>query len=139
VFDTFEKPAREAIECAQDEAQEMGHGMVGVEHLLLGLVRYPDSTAGRVLADFGLAIAPLREVVRERLDPGPGVIPEGQLRFSPEAKRALNSARRFGLNEPGTEHMLRVLVRGGEGGACEILRAGGVDPAEIRFATKKQA
>jgi ATP-dependent Clp protease ATP-binding subunit ClpC len=139
VFETFEKSAREAIERAQDEAREMGHGMVGVEHLLLGLVSDQNSTAGRVLAESGLTITSLREVVRERLDPGLNPTSKGQLRFSAEAKDALNSAHRFGLNEPGTEHMLLVLVGRGERGACEILRARGADPAQIRFATKKQA
>jgi ATP-dependent Clp protease ATP-binding subunit ClpC len=98
VFETFEEPARGAIDRAQDEAREMGHGMVGVEHLLLGLVSDQKSTAGRVLAEFGLTIAPLRELVRERLDPGPGSTPGRKLRFSSEAKDALSSAHRFGLS-----------------------------------------
>jgi ATP-dependent Clp protease ATP-binding subunit ClpA len=38
VFETFKEPAREAIARAQDEAREMGHEMVGVEHLLLDLL-----------------------------------------------------------------------------------------------------
>jgi ATP-dependent Clp protease ATP-binding subunit ClpC len=52
MFETFKEPAREAIARAQDEAREMGHEMVGVEHLLLGLVSDQNSTAGRVLAQF---------------------------------------------------------------------------------------
>lgn len=30
--------------------------------------------------------------------------------FSPEAKHTLSSANRFGMGEPGTEHMLIVIV-----------------------------
>jgi hypothetical protein len=59
--------------------------------------------------------------------------------FSPEAKDGLRSANRFGLGEPGTEHMLIVIVGRGEGGACEILRVLGADPHRIRFDTKKRA
>jgi ATP-dependent Clp protease ATP-binding subunit ClpA len=100
MFETFKEPAREAIARAQDEAREMGHEMVGVEHLLLVLVSDQNSMASRVLAQFGLTIAPLRELVQERLDPGPGSTIRGQLRFSAEAKDALNSAHGFGLNGP---------------------------------------
>lgn len=139
MFETFTEPACEAIARTQDETRTMRHEMVGVEHLLLGLVSDQNSTAGRVLARFGLKIAPLRKLVQERLDPGPGSATTGQLRFSPEAKDALNSAHRFGLNEPAPEHILVVLVRRGEGGASEILRAAGADPDQIRLETKKQA
>ena len=37
VFETFTEQAREAIECAQNETRDMGHGAVQVERLLLGL------------------------------------------------------------------------------------------------------
>jgi hypothetical protein len=84
-------------------------------------------------------VEPVRELVRERLAVGPGSCPEGQLPFSPTAKDALRSAYRFGMGEPGTEHLLVVLTRGGEGGASEILRALGADPNRIRFETKKRA
>jgi ATP-dependent Clp protease ATP-binding subunit ClpC len=139
VFEAFSEQAREAIACAQDEAREMGHGAVQVEHLLIGLFVTEDDILTRLWADFGLAVQPVREMVRERLGVGPGSRPEGQLPFSPTAKDALRSAYRFGMGEPGTEHLLVVLTRRGEGGASEILRALGVDPNRIRFETKKRA
>jgi hypothetical protein len=98
-----------------------------------------NAIAGRVLGDFGLTIAPVRDLVRERLGVGSSSLPEARLRFSSEASGALRSAYRFGLGGPGTEHMLIVIVRRGEGGACELLRALGVDPNTVRFETKKRA
>ncbi|MFZ0973658.1 MAG: Clp protease N-terminal domain-containing protein [Solirubrobacteraceae bacterium] len=124
---------------AQDEARGRGHGTVEVEHLLLGLFSDQDGIAGRVFADFGLAVEPVRALVRERLGVGSDSLAEGRMAFSPEAKDALRSANRFGMGEPGTEHMLLVIVRRGEGGACDILRVLGADPQRIRFETKKQA
>ena len=47
---------------AQDEAREMGHRTVQVEHLLLGLASDQDGISGRVFADFGLTIEPIREL-----------------------------------------------------------------------------
>jgi ATP-dependent Clp protease ATP-binding subunit ClpA len=124
---------------AQREARDMGHGAVQVVHLLLGLFSDGDDIVDRVWADFGLTIEPVRELVRERLGVGPGSAPEGQLPFSPTAKDALRSAHRFGMGEPGTEHMLIVLTARGEGGVSEILRGLGADPNRIRFETKRRA
>ncbi len=56
-----------------------------------------------------------------------------------QAKGVLRSANRWGLGKPDTEHMLVVIVSRGEGGACEILRALGVDPHRVRFETKRRA
>ncbi len=121
---------------AQDEARGLGHGTVEVEHLLLRLFSDRDGSAGRVFADFGLAVEPVRALVRERLGVGWDSLAEGRMAFSPEAKDALRSANRFGMGEPGTEHVLLVIVRRG---ACDILRVLGADPHRIRFETKKRA
>lgn len=139
LFEMFTEQAREAIVRAQDEARELGHRTVRIEHLLLGLFSDQDGIPGRVFADFGLTIEHLRDLVRERLGVGVGSPAHGKVPFSPEAEDALRSANRVGMGEPGTEHMLIVIVRRGEGGACEILRALGADPHRIRFETKTRA
>jgi Histidine kinase-, DNA gyrase B-, and HSP90-like ATPase/Clp amino terminal domain, pathogenicity island component len=79
-----------------------------------------------------------RRLVRERLDVGSTSAPGLQLWFSPEAKDALKSAHQFGLGEPGTEHMLIVILGRGEGSACEIPRALGADPHRIRSETRSE-
>jgi ATP-dependent Clp protease ATP-binding subunit ClpA len=135
----FTEPAREAIGCARDEAREMGHETVQVEHLLLGLFSDQAGIPGRVFTDFGLTVEPVRGLVRERLGAASSSLAQGILPFSPEAKEALRSANRIGMGAPATEHVLIVIVRRGEGGACEILRALGADPHRIRFETKKRA
>jgi ATP-dependent Clp protease ATP-binding subunit ClpA len=139
LFEMFSEPAREAIGRAQDEAREMGHDSVQVEHLLLGLFSDQAGIPGRVFADFGLTVEPVRGQVRERVGGALSSLPEGRLPSSPEAKEALRLANRIGMGAAETEHMLILIVRGGDGGACEILRALGADPHRIRFATKKRA
>jgi ATP-dependent Clp protease ATP-binding subunit ClpC len=139
LFEMFSEPAREAIGRAQDEAREMGHERVKVEHLLLGLFSDQAGIAGCVFADFGLTVDRVRGQVRERLGAALSSLPEGRLPFSPEAKEALRSANRIGMGAPATEHVLIVIVRRGEGGACEILRALEADPHRVRFETKKRA
>jgi ATP-dependent Clp protease ATP-binding subunit ClpA len=139
LFEMFTEQAREAIVRAQDEAREMGHSAVHVEHLLLGLCWDQNAIAGRVLADFGPTIDPVRDLVRKRIGAGSSSTAAARPRFSPKTRDVLRLANQFALGEPGTEHVLIVIVRRGEGGPCEILRALGADPHRIRFETKKRA
>ena len=50
----FTPRAEEALRLSQEAAEEMGHGYVGSEHLLLGLIREEEGIAHRVLAEYGV-------------------------------------------------------------------------------------
>ena len=50
----FTPRAEESLRLAQEAAQELGHGYVGCEHLLLGLLREEEGIAHRVLTEYGL-------------------------------------------------------------------------------------
>ena len=52
----FTPRAEEALRLSQEAAEEMGHGYVGSEHLLLGLIREEEGIAHRVLAEYGLPV-----------------------------------------------------------------------------------
>lgn len=80
-FTRFTPEARQAIVLAQQEARALHHGHVGTDHLLLGLLE-PESARD----------------VRARMKPGDVEI-EGQIPFTPEAKRALELALRSALAE----------------------------------------
>jgi len=48
VFERFTDGARHVVNLAQEEAKELGHNHVGVEHILLGLLREEDGLAAQV-------------------------------------------------------------------------------------------
>ncbi len=54
---------KKALHFALDEAKKLLHGHVGAEHLLLGLLRHKDSTAGAVLHEHGMQLYEVREHV----------------------------------------------------------------------------
>ena len=54
-----------AIEHAIEEARLMHHNFVGTEHLLLGLLRDPETIAAQVLTNLGLKLDPARDVIRD--------------------------------------------------------------------------
>jgi ATP-dependent Clp protease ATP-binding subunit ClpA len=74
-FDRFTEEAREAVVRAQEEAARLRHPWLGTEHLLLGLLRRPDSRAGRVLSGVGVTVASVEgELVRELGEPPSGQV-----------------------------------------------------------------
>ncbi|GII80164.1 Clp protease [Sphaerisporangium rufum] len=54
MFERFHQDARQAVVLAQAEARLLDDEHIGTEHVLLGLLRQPDSVAGRVLVGHGL-------------------------------------------------------------------------------------
>jgi hypothetical protein len=57
--------AKRVIELAIDEARRLGHGYIGTEHLLLGLVREGEGIAAGVLESLGVSLDRTRtEVIR---------------------------------------------------------------------------
>ena len=66
--------AKRVLELAIDEARLMGHGYVGTEHLLLGLLREGEGVAAQVLENLGIDLDRARSEVLELLGgrpPGP--------------------------------------------------------------------
>jgi ATP-dependent Clp protease ATP-binding subunit ClpA len=70
VFERFTQPAHRVVELAEEEADRLGHGYVGPEHVLLGIVRHGDSRAARVLQTHGLDLAAVRVEVGRLVDQG---------------------------------------------------------------------
>jgi ATP-dependent Clp protease ATP-binding subunit ClpA len=62
----FTRGAKKALELGLREAIRLGHGYLGTEHLLLGMVRDERCSGARILAAHGLALERVRaEVLRE--------------------------------------------------------------------------
>jgi len=69
MFEKFTKDARESVVGAQAEARALGADRIGTEHVLLGMLRAPDSVAARSLQRLGVAHADVLAAVRA-LPPG---------------------------------------------------------------------
>ena len=88
----FTPTAEEALRLAQEAAGELGHGSVGTEHLLLGLMREDEGMAHTVLTEAGLTDDLLTEMVRKSVGAGlPGGNPAQGL--TPRAKHVLEIAK----------------------------------------------
>ena len=130
----FTPRAEEALRLSQEAAEEMGHGYVGSEHLLLGLIREEEGIAHRVLSEYGVTDEMVCDVLQRSVGKGlSGAAPSQGL--TPRAKSvvelAVSEAARMGSSYIGTEHLLMGILREGGNMALRILRTMGVDPKKM--------
>ncbi|MDQ7026812.1 MAG: ATP-dependent Clp protease ATP-binding subunit [Anaerolineae bacterium] len=139
-MERFTQRARRVLSLAQEEAERLQHGLIGTEHLLLGLMREEGGVAGRVLRDLGLEARRVEDLVNRLTDPSNRTT-AGNPDLSEGTKKvlelAVDEARRMGHHYIGTEHLLLGLVRQQDGIAIEVLRRLGVSPEEVRRQTRR--
>src|SRR5687767_8449352 len=68
---TISPRTKKVIELAIDEARKLGHGHVGPEHLLLGLVREGQGIASGVIESLGVTMAKVRQQVLATIGQAP--------------------------------------------------------------------
>lgn len=135
----FSTAARMAVLNAEEEAGQLGHGHVGTEHLLLGILAEGDSPAARALVAWGADLNGARIKVAEAVGPERAAGPPRDRAYTDRARRALERASRLSLrrHEPQVtpEHIL-VSVLDVEGRAGQVLRGLGVDVSGLRAAVE---
>jgi len=140
-FTQFTKQARTVVVRAEEEAKELGHGQVGTEHLLLGVLRAEGETAAQILKRLGVELEPTRAGIVRSVGSGDCVKAGKPLPFTPRAKRVLEHSLREALDlqhsSIGTEHILLGLVRERSGLAARVLRDLGADAERVREETKQ--
>jgi ATP-dependent Clp protease ATP-binding subunit ClpA len=137
LFRRFTDRARSAVSAAQQEAQDHGHGYIGTEHLLLGVLDEGANVAIKVLESLEVEPADLRAELVASLLPTGGL--QGEKRpFTPLAKAVLehaaSEALSLGHNYIGCEHLLLGLVAVEDGLASQVLRRMGVELRTTRRA-----
>lgn len=128
---------KQAIDLAMEQARQLGHGHLGTEHLLLGLLGAGDGVAVQVLASMSIPPEEVRRRVENIIGPGrsPGT-PAGRILPTPQARKVLSLTLRealaLGHNDVGTGHLLLALLAEGHGIAAQVLTALGADHARAR-------
>ena len=120
----FTSRAKEAIQCAQEEAVSLGHNYVGSEHILYGLIKEGAGVACKVLGNQGITPEDVEMKIIEMI--GKEVITSNEtLGFTPRSKRVIENsfieAKKLGYDYIGTEHLLMGILREGDSIAVRIL------------------
>jgi len=132
----FTPRAENVLRLAQETALELGHGYVGCEHILLGLLREDGSAACRALGEAGVTEEQLREQLVRTVGHGlSGSLPSQGL--TPRARSAVEMAVAEAMRI-GTEHLLLGLLRDGGNMAVRLLAAVGADPKRLYAAVVRR-
>lgn len=128
-FNRFTQRAKKAIDLAFESAKNLGHNIVGSEHILLGLLKEEEGIAAKVLSKVGFTEAYLEGKIVDMEGKGEG-IPE-DIVLSPRSKQILELSGMFAnklkTNYIGTEHILLAIIQEGEGIANKVLNYAGVN------------
>jgi len=121
----YDDRARLVFHFAREEGANLGHSMIGPEHLLLGLMR-EGGTASKALAEFGATVEGVRQQVEALVGRGDGLPRNETAAITPRARRVMelagSEARSLGSNVIATEHILLGIIREGDGVAFRILQ-----------------
>ncbi len=135
--------ARQVVVYAHDEARLLNHGYIGTEHLLLGLMREPESLAAHTLEAFDVLLEEARAQVVRIVGRGEQIRDEHrQIPLTPGAKKVLEQSMREAIagNGPAieTEHLLLALLSISDSVAVKVLREFDLSPDQVRDEVAQQ-
>ena len=111
----FTRQAETALELAKKAAQSLKHNYVGTEHILIGLMKEKEGTAGKILEEFGLEEERLEALIDQLIAPPDTLLAERTPGYSPRARKILEGAAReaesFHEAQAGTEHLLLAMLK----------------------------
>ena len=125
VLELFSDRARQVVVEASETARALGHGFIGAEHLLLGVIAEKHGVGARVLESLGVSDEAVRGELLLRHPQGDRPS-EGALPFNEEGRsvleRSLVEAKNLGDSRIQTEHMLLALLSTEPRSAAESAR-----------------
>ncbi|MHC5269359.1 ATP-dependent Clp protease ATP-binding subunit [Enterococcus sp. LJL98] len=140
----FTPRAKAVLAIAQEEAKYFKHQSVGSEHLLLALVIEQEGIGGKTLREMNVTENDIREEIEHIT--GYGMMKDyplgGFLPYSPRSRQifayAGDEAKRLGVGQIGTEHLLLGMLRDEEILSARILLNLGFSLAKTRQLLKKK-
>ena len=134
-FEGFTEKSNKAMNLAISKAQEMGHGYIGSEHVLYGLLAEGSGVAFHVLKKLNIDLEKYEALMREKLGVGANKTELGPNAFTPRTKRILQMAKlaasKLQSKYVGTEHLLIAIIEDGESFAVRFLQMLGTDSQRV--------
>lgn len=138
----FSPQVKDVITYSREEALRLGHSYIGVEHLLLGLIREGESVAVKVLVNLEVDLSKLRKMIEgsikstasQTTTASPGA--SSMIPLVKQAERILKitylEAKTFKATLVSTEHLLLSILKDQDNVATRTLKTFGVDYQIVR-------
>ncbi|MDO4438251.1 MAG: ATP-dependent Clp protease ATP-binding subunit [Eubacteriales bacterium] len=129
-MEEFTIKAKESLDWAGETAKELGHGYIGSEHILCGLLREGSGLAAKVLISANVSensvISLIDRFVSQNVE-----TKKNKYGYTPSAERILEQSRReafrFRASQIGTEHILIAILKDNDCIATRMLNTLGVN------------
>ena len=128
----FSPRVKDVITYSREEALRLGHDYIGIEHLMLGMIRDGEGVGMRLLKNLGIDSAELRRSIEQSLTPG--LRKTNNLANIPLVKQAEKTlkltyleAKTFKSIQIGTEHLLLCILKEQDNVVTKTLLKYGVD------------
>lgn len=137
----FSPQVKDVITYSREEALRLGHSYIGVEHLLLGLIREGESVAVKVLVNLDVDLSKLRKVIENSIKSTASQTPAkpaagGMIPLVKQAERILKitylEAKTFKATLVGTEHLLLSILKDQDNVATRSLKSFNIDYQIVR-------
>ncbi|MCD4729568.1 MAG: ATP-dependent Clp protease ATP-binding subunit, partial [Bacteroidales bacterium] len=129
----FSQRVKDVLSYSREEAIRLGNDYIGLEHLLLGIIREGEGMAIQILAYFGVDLTKIRkeiEIAVASSDTGQSKSTEN-IPLIKQAERALKitylEAKLFNRDLIGTEHLLLAILKDNDNIVTKAFQNYGVD------------
>lgn len=135
----FSQEVKDVLSYSREEASRLGNDYIGVEHLLLGMLRHGDGKAVRLLSFFDVDIRSFRKMIEDAIGErnAPPSREGAHIPLVKQAERALKltylEAQSFKSEEIGTEHLLLAILHDSENLVTKALGQKGIDYQTIKM------
>lgn len=133
----FSPRVKDVITYSREEALRLGHDFIGIEHLMLGMIRDGEGVGIRLLKKLGVDTQELRKNIESSLTPGSRK--SNNLANIPLVKQAEKTlkltyleAKTFKAVQIGTEHLLLCILKDNDNVVSKALLKFGVDYEAVR-------
>ena len=139
----FSPRVKDVISFSREEALRLGHDYMGVEHLLLGIIREGEGMAVKILNNLGVNLPKLRAEIEGaiKVTSGKTLNNLNQIPLVKQAEKALKvtylEARNFKTTLIGTEHLLLAILKDEDNIVTRALEVYQVDYTTVREELKK--
>ncbi len=128
----FTKQALNALSLAEKAARTYGHSYIGTEHMLLGLMREKEGTAGLILEEFAAEEDRLCKMIDKFVAPiDMGASKKEKPEYSPRARKIMEEAVQECEEKAGTEHLLLVMLKETDCVATRLLHTMGINVQKL--------
>ena len=133
----FSPRVKDVITYSREEAMRLGHDYIGIEHLMLGMIRDGEGVGMRLLKGLGVDSMEFRKMIEQGLTPG--LRKSNNLANIPLVKQAEKTlkltyleAKTFKSVQIGTEHLLLCILKDQDNIVTKSLLKFGVDYEAVR-------